>query len=143
MPYVTAAIEAEDPFLNHATNGIDMYGFRQQVLSFQFADGSRRMFHEDYPNVIKSWDFPADASLPRNYTPREPVPFFQLKFPYNLVRAHVLPMAPVLYLTIYVVVVDRLPFVTHPGPHRSWHRIRQDPKARSRVPSKGRRDRES
>jgi hypothetical protein len=26
VPYVTAAIEAEDPFLNHATNGIDMYG---------------------------------------------------------------------------------------------------------------------
>ena len=25
VPYVTASIEAEDPFLNHATNGIDMY----------------------------------------------------------------------------------------------------------------------
>lgn len=25
VPYVTAAIEAEDPFLNHTVNGIDMY----------------------------------------------------------------------------------------------------------------------
>ena len=27
VPYVTAAIETEDPFLNHAINGIDMYDF--------------------------------------------------------------------------------------------------------------------
>ena len=40
--------------------------------------------------MIKSWEFPSDASLPRNYIPREVVPFFQLKFPYNLVRAYVL-----------------------------------------------------
>ena len=39
--------------------------------------------------MIKSWDFPSDPSLPRNYTPRAAVPFFQLKFPYNLVRFHV------------------------------------------------------
>lgn len=25
VPYVTAAIEAEDPFLQHVTNGIEMY----------------------------------------------------------------------------------------------------------------------
>ena len=39
--------------------------------------------------MIKSWDFPSDPNLPRNYTPRAAVPFFQLKFPYNLVRAHI------------------------------------------------------
>ena len=47
-----------------------------------------RTFYEEYPNVIKSWDFPSDPSLPRNYTPRETVPFLQLKFPYNMVRFH-------------------------------------------------------
>ena len=54
-------------------------------------NGDDRIFHEDYPNVIKSWDFPNDASLPRNYTPRETVPFLPLKFPYNLVRCSCLP----------------------------------------------------
>ena len=33
MPYVTAAIEPEDPFLHHATNGIDMYVFMASTLS--------------------------------------------------------------------------------------------------------------
>ena len=64
-----------------------MFPFATPLLT----DGSHRIFHEDYPNVIKSWDFPTDTSLPRNYIPREVVPFFQLKFPYNMVRLHILP----------------------------------------------------
>jgi len=88
VPYVTAAIEAEDPFLNHATNGIDI------------------IFHEDYPNVIKSWDFPNDASLPRNYTPREVVPFLQLKFPYNLIVYLSLPiLVPTALGVVYVRIL--------------------------------------
>ena len=56
---------------------------------FDLADGNHRIFHEDYPNVIKSWDFHSDPDTPRNYTPRELVPFLPLKFPYNLVRLHI------------------------------------------------------
>lgn len=57
---------------------------------FDLADGNHRIFDEDYPNVIKSWDFPSDPNTPRNYTPRELVPFLPLKFPYNLVSDHLL-----------------------------------------------------
>lgn len=92
MPYVTAAIEAEDPFLHHAVNGIDMYDISAaHAPAIDSADGNHRIFHEDYPNVIKSWDFPSDASQPRSYIPREAVPYLSLKFPYNLVRVHIQP----------------------------------------------------
>ncbi|KAF9650470.1 DUF676-domain-containing protein [Thelephora ganbajun] len=87
VPYVTAAIEAEDPFLNHAINGIDI------------------IFHEDYPNVIKSWDFPTDASLPRHYTPREAVPFLPIRFPYNLI---VYLSLPILVPTVLGIVYARV-----------------------------------
>lgn len=87
VPYVTAAIEAEDPFLNHTVNGIDI------------------IFYDEYPNVIKHWEFPTDASLPRNYTPRAAVPYFQLKFPYNMIVYLSLPvLAPVILGMVYTRV---------------------------------------
>jgi len=89
VPYVTAAIETEDPFLNHAINGIDI------------------TFCEEYPNVIKSWDFPSDASLPRNYTPREAVPFLPLKFPYNMMVYLSLPILVPTVLGILYVRIRR------------------------------------
>ena len=35
VPYVTAAIETEDPFLNHTANGIDMYDARLPCTQFE------------------------------------------------------------------------------------------------------------
>ncbi|KAG7444914.1 lipid particle protein [Guyanagaster necrorhizus] len=87
VPYVTAAIELEDNFLDHATNGIEI-----ELL-------------EGYNPIIKSYALPAVSPIPsskpailskqwlkdkkqRIYLP----PFLQFRFPFNLVFYVFLPI---------------------------------------------------
>ncbi|KAK0217877.1 DUF676-domain-containing protein [Armillaria fumosa] len=87
VPYVTAAIELEDNFLDHATNGIEIE------------------LDEEYSPIIKSYSLPAVSPAPtpkpailsrqwlkdkkeRTYLP----PFLQFRFPFNLVFYALLPI---------------------------------------------------
>ncbi|TFK21122.1 DUF676-domain-containing protein [Coprinopsis marcescibilis] len=80
VPYVTAAIETEDPFAEHATNGIDI------------------QFHDEYNHVIKSHALPETAPtqpvvLSREWfntvRPSRSLPF---RFPLNVLAYTLLPV---------------------------------------------------
>jgi len=88
-PYLTAAIEMEDPFLHHDTNGIEI------------------TYHDEYPNLIKSYCLPAQPPPP----PPKPAvlsvswfksfngsnrpmlpPALQFKYPYKIIVFIALPL---------------------------------------------------
>ncbi|KAG6861328.1 hypothetical protein C0995_001307 [Termitomyces sp. Mi166 len=83
VPYVTSAIEIEDPFALHETNGIEI------------------QFEEDYSALIKGFKVPATPPAPtpkpimlspewwRTLKPKRPFlpPALQMRFPFNLVKS--------------------------------------------------------
>ncbi|KAH7914861.1 putative serine esterase-domain-containing protein [Hygrophoropsis aurantiaca] len=103
VPFVTAAISAENPFGDYEKNGIQL------------------VMHEDYKNVIKSYTVP---STPPEVSPKEsdtwlqtmrnmkpPLPpLFQRAFPLNLV---VYAFLPVLFPTFLSLVLIRLSIASH------------------------------
>ena len=99
VPYVTAAIETSDLFVDYETNGIQMYIliFLLNVSMYSF---SRRKFHEKYERVISNFAVP-DTPPPKSSKPiilspawfsnlkdQKPIlpPFLQFRFPLNIVR---------------------------------------------------------
>lgn len=102
VPYVTAAIETEDPFAEHETNGIDMFVFPLQLISSMVLKQTYRKINENYEGVVESYMLP-DNPPPRpikarmlsptwfrGLVPSKPVlpPFLQFRFPLNIVRLH-------------------------------------------------------
>ncbi|KAF8074750.1 DUF676-domain-containing protein [Lyophyllum atratum] len=99
VPYVTSAIETEDPFALHETNGIEIE------------------LDEEYSAMIKSYEVPANppARTPkpiilspewfRNRKPHRPFlpPALQMRFPLNIVLYSLLPL--LIPVTISLVVV--------------------------------------
>ncbi|KAF9265901.1 DUF676-domain-containing protein [Marasmius fiardii PR-910] len=90
VPYVTAAIEVDDPFIDHATNGIQI------------------TLREDYPRVIKSYTLPSTpppkAKSKKSNTKRPSVPpFLAFRFPFNLLFYVSLPfILPVIFTLVSV-----------------------------------------
>lgn len=101
VPYVTAAIELEDPFLNEGTNGIEIE------------------LDKEYPTLIKSWSLPpyppAPTPKPRVFSRQwfkgrknsKPIlpPFLQYRFPFNLL---VYASLPILIPTVITLILVRL-----------------------------------
>ncbi|KAG5731546.1 putative lipase [Termitomyces sp. T112] len=99
VPYVTSAIEVEDPFALHETNGIEI------------------QFEDNYPCLIKSFEFPVIPSAPtpkpimlspewwRALKPRRPFlpPPLQMRFPFNLVIYTMLPLLLPVFISLIVV----------------------------------------
>ncbi|KAG6829371.1 hypothetical protein H0H87_011607 [Tephrocybe sp. NHM501043] len=99
VPYVTSAIETEDPFVLYETNGMEIE------------------CHEEYPFVIKSYDVPAVPPVPtpkpimlspewfRTRKPNKPLlpPALQLRFPLNLVLYTFLPVLIPVVLSLVAV----------------------------------------
>ena len=99
VPYVTAAIETSDLFVDHETNGIHMYVpiFLSKISMHSLF---YREFHEKYERVISNFAVP-DTPPPK---PSKPIilspawfsslkdqkpflpPFLQFRFPLNIVR---------------------------------------------------------
>ena len=88
VPYVTAAIETEDPFAEHETNGVQL------------------VMDEEHPNIIKSWSFSDEPYTPpekaavlskewlNSWKPKRPFlpPALQMRFPLNLLLYTLLPL---------------------------------------------------
>lgn len=106
VPYVTAAIEAEDPFIEHRTNGIELYVDNFHTYKPHRLTNTSRVFDDNYKPLLKSYSLPEVAPPP----PAKPLPlspkwfseiasrpFFpprlQFRFPFNIVRnrQHLLP----------------------------------------------------
>ncbi|KAG6864623.1 hypothetical protein C0991_008244 [Blastosporella zonata] len=95
VPYVTSAIETEDPFALHETNGIDI------------------QFDEEYSSLIKSFEVPAvpptSTSKPLMLSPewfrtrRFLPPVLQLRFPLNLVIYTFLPVLIPVFVSLVAV----------------------------------------
>ncbi|KAG6868194.1 hypothetical protein C0993_006407 [Termitomyces sp. T159_Od127] len=99
VPYVTSAIEIEDPFALHETNGIEI------------------KFDEDYPILIKSFEVPPTPPTPapkpmmlspdwwRTLKPKRPLlpPALQLRFPFNLVLYIILPLLIPVFVSLVAV----------------------------------------
>ncbi|KAG6914058.1 hypothetical protein DXG01_002735 [Tephrocybe rancida] len=99
VPYVTSAIEIEDPFAQHETNGIELE------------------FDEEFSVLIRSFEVPAVPPAPtprplmltpewfRTRKPSKPLlpPFLQLRFPFNLVLYTFLPLLIPAALSLVVV----------------------------------------
>ena len=99
VPFVTAAIEMSDPFLNREANGIQLYA--ETLRSTHFLVNLFFLFRdmdEEYPCLVKDYAIPATPppKLPsptifsadwfRKVTPRPMLPpFLQLRFPLNIV----------------------------------------------------------
>ncbi|KAL0577306.1 hypothetical protein V5O48_004699 [Marasmius crinis-equi] len=105
VPFVTAAMEVEDPFADHDTNGIEIE------------------YEEDYPRVIKSYSLPPVPPAPtpkpivlsknwfeqrktKNSKPKRPIlpPFLRFRFPLNIVFY---ALVPFLIPTVATLVVVR------------------------------------
>ncbi|KAI0091664.1 putative serine esterase-domain-containing protein [Irpex rosettiformis] len=98
VPYMTAAVESEDIFVDHEADGLDIE------------------YDENYSPIVRSWSFldtplqptpgPRKFSLEwfRNYKPPLP-PFLQKKFPFNIL---ILATIPILFPTFLTLVVVRL-----------------------------------
>ena len=97
VPYMTAYVDLEDPFLNHSTNGLTVYVISDPDMSF--ADSLSRDYDDKYYPIIKSFTIPdippTKPKTPRlfswpwfkSYKPPLP-PRFQRPFPYNIVRVY-------------------------------------------------------
>ncbi|KAH6915953.1 lipid particle protein [Coprinopsis sp. MPI-PUGE-AT-0042] len=99
VPYVTAAIETEDPFAEHETNGVQL------------------VMDEKHENIIKSWSFsdeppavPEKAAVLSkewlsNWKPRKPLlpPALQLRFPLNLLIYTLLPLLIPTFLSLALI----------------------------------------
>ncbi|KAF5350258.1 hypothetical protein D9758_007812 [Tetrapyrgos nigripes] len=100
VPFITAAIELEDPFAEHAWNGIDI------------------LREEEYSPIIKSYSFPPDSLeekpkpiiLSREWfknrkkTSRPTLPpWFQFRFPMNIVFYIAIPFLIPVVLSLVVV----------------------------------------
>ncbi|KAF9269058.1 DUF676-domain-containing protein [Marasmius fiardii PR-910] len=94
VPYVTAAIEVDDPFIDYTTNDVQI------------------TFHEDYPRVIKTYSKPSTpSSLKRKSkdksNDRKPpalLPFPWFRFPVNIA---IYASLPLLLPTVATLVVVR------------------------------------
>jgi len=98
VPYMTAFVDPEDPFLNHTTNGLTVYA---AVRSFShiFADTPSRDYDDKYFPIIKSFTIPdtpppkPQSSRPltwvwfKSYKAPLPPRFQSTTFPFNIVRA--------------------------------------------------------
>jgi hypothetical protein len=99
VPYVTAAMEEEDPFAEHLTNGIQI------------------KMNEKYPALVESWSLPENPPVqvvPRFGTPswfrhRKETkkesrpslpPFLQFRFPFNILFYTLLPILIPIGLTL-------------------------------------------
>ncbi|TFY78157.1 hypothetical protein EWM64_g5855 [Hericium alpestre] len=102
VPYITAAIEPEDPFMEHETNGLAV------------------TLDEKYSPLIESWTLPAEpptqppqvwykslgARIPRLPLP----PRLVASFPYNIL---IYTSFPILLPTLVTLVVIRLSLAAH------------------------------
>ncbi|KAI0051011.1 DUF676-domain-containing protein [Auriscalpium vulgare] len=103
VPYITAAFETEDPFLNHVVDGLDIE------------------YDEKYKPVVKSWSIPTAPPPPppkptvftpawfKSYTPPLP-PRLQLPFPYNIA---IIALVPILFPTFLTLIIIRLSLSSH------------------------------
>ncbi|ESK84109.1 lipid particle protein [Moniliophthora roreri MCA 2997] len=103
VPYVTAAIETEDPFADHAKNGIEI------------------KLDENYKPIIKSYSLPPVPPAPtpkpvilspswfqqrKNKKPSLP-PFLKFRFPLNIVFYAMLPILIPVILALTVIRLSR------------------------------------
>jgi len=99
VPYMTAFVDPEDPFLNYTTNGLTVYA-TVRSSSHIFADSPFSDYDEKYFPIIKSFTIP-DTPPPKPQSARPftwmwfksykaPLPprFQSSTFPFNIVRAH-------------------------------------------------------
>jgi hypothetical protein len=100
VPYVTAAIETFDPFMNHETNGIEMCVLVASpvYIGVIYIPTCSRL-DEVYSPIIKSYSLPSHPPEPKpkpriltmqwfkTLKPSRPFlpPAFQLRFPLNIV----------------------------------------------------------
>ncbi|KAG5645713.1 hypothetical protein DXG03_005408 [Asterophora parasitica] len=117
VPYVTSAIETEDPFALYESNGIEVFVI-QRVFRFSSFDASRNSeLDDEYSPLVKRFSVP-DIPPPRTPKPvvlsREwfknrknarPIlpPAFQLRFPLNFVLYSLLPLLVPVALSLVVV----------------------------------------
>lgn len=99
VPYMTAYVDPEDPFLNHTTNGLTVY-VTVRFSSHVFADSPFSDYDDKYFPIIKSFTIPdtpppkLQSARPFTWmwfkTYRAPIPprFQSSTFPFNIVRAH-------------------------------------------------------
>ncbi|KAG2011830.1 lipid particle protein [Coprinopsis cinerea AmutBmut pab1-1] len=106
VPYVTAAIEYEDPFAEHETNGIEI------------------IMDDEYDHVIRSHTLPDTPPAPpvkavilsrnwfQGFKPRKPIlpPALQLRFPLNIL---LYTMLPVLIPTVISIALVRFTLASH------------------------------
>lgn len=100
VPYVTAAIEEDDIFVNHTHNGMKVCVHESPRFSWASTDATcYRELDEKYSPIVKSYTYPTDVALPakprplsrdwfKDLKPRRPVlpPALQFGFPFNIVR---------------------------------------------------------
>lgn len=99
VPYVTAAIETEDPFAEHESNGIQL------------------VMDEEHPSIIKSWSFSDEPLAPpekvavlskewlTSWKPRKPFlpPALQMRFPLNLLLYTLLPLLIPTFISLALI----------------------------------------
>jgi len=103
VPYITAAIETQDPFLFRETNGLEVFVSVSSLACGQYLPDTAvpiiSVLDDKYDPLMKSYTIPASPpvqphpstlsaeywrsfKLPKLFLP----PRLQLKFPFNLVR---------------------------------------------------------
>ncbi|KJA23122.1 hypothetical protein HYPSUDRAFT_40267 [Hypholoma sublateritium FD-334 SS-4] len=102
VPYVTAAIEISDPFVDHETNGIqiEFHEMYERVIS-HFAVPSSRTPDTLKPAVTSAaWFKGSKASKP--FLP----PFLQFRFPLNILFYLLLPILIPLFIIFLIVMLS-------------------------------------
>lgn len=98
VPYVTSAIEVEDPFAESSTNGIEVY-VKSRLLRPNYSSCSARALDEAYSPLMASYSLPPvppprtprpvllSPGWFRSLKPERPFlpPFLQVRFPFNIV----------------------------------------------------------
>jgi len=97
VPYVTAAIEMEDPFLDCLINGLEI------------------ILQDEYPNLIMSYQFPVEGSVRAPSAVKHKPPFLPVKFPYNMM---IYLSLPILLPTALSIVMVRMSLAAHSSRHR-------------------------
>ncbi|KAI0676040.1 DUF676-domain-containing protein [Trametes maxima] len=105
VPYLTAAIETEDTFVNHVEDGLEVE------------------FDQEYAPIMKSYTRPTSVVRPpkpralsaqwfKGFKPNRPLlpPALQFRFPYNLL---VFILTPVLIPVLFTLIITRLSLASH------------------------------
>ncbi|KAI0272800.1 putative serine esterase-domain-containing protein [Gloeopeniophorella convolvens] len=103
VPYMTAYIDLEDPFLNHSTNGLTVEyddKYRPIIKSFSLPDTPPRKRAGPRPFTLVWF---------KAYKPPLP-PRYQVRFPFNLA---VIAILPVLFPAFITLVLFRLSVASH------------------------------